>query len=430
MENKDSSSVKMNTPREIISASMIGTIIEWYGIFIFSSGAIYIADVFYPSETPAVALLLTLLTFALGFVTRPIGAFVFGHFGDRIGRKRMLLLTLLISGISTGLTGLIPGFDSIGYLSIAILVILRLILGFGLGGEWGGAMLLTLENFKGKRGFWSSFVQSTVGIGLLIGTGVFLLVEYLLPNSAMISYGWRIPFIASFVIVIIGFLIRYRIDETPIFKAALAEKTISKVPAKELFRKNWLQVLEGTLLAGSSGNFFYFAITLLPTVFEASKVISPTQGLIAVSIFGILDIILVFIGGMLSDRIGRKIPLLAANILALVLLYPSIYITGFVPFTIIVSLFGVAHGLSYSPLGAFVSEVFPTNVRYSGNSMAYQFGNAFIGGPAPYASDLLGGITYFLYPVFTLAFIIVAFGTIATMRETSKVNIGESPSGT
>ena len=430
MESKGSSSLKMNTPREIISASMMGTIIEWYGIFIFSSGAIYIADVFYPSETPAIALLLTLLTFALGFVTRPIGAFVFGHFGDRIGRKRMLLLTLLISGISTGLTGLIPGFDSIGYLSIVLLVILRLILGFGLGGEWGGAMLLTLENFKGKRGFWSSFVQSTVGIGLLIGTGVFLLVEYLLPNSAMISYGWRIPFLASFVIVIIGFLIRYRIDETPIFKAALAEKTINKLPAKQLFRKNWLQVLEGTLLAGSSGNFFYFAIALLPAVFENSKVISPTQGLIAVSIFGVLDIILVFIGGILSDRIGRKIPLLAANILALVLLYPSIYITGFVPFTIIVSLFGVAHGLSYSPLGAFVSEVFPTNVRYSGNSMAYQFGNAFIGGPAPYASDLLGGISYFLYPVFTLAFIIIAFGTIANMRETSKVNLGETPSGT
>ena len=430
MKGGVTSSSKMNTPREIISASMIGTIIEWYGIFIFSSGAIYIADVFYPTETPAVALLLTLLTFALGFITRPIGAFVFGHYGDKIGRKRMLLLTLLISGISTGLTGLIPGFNSIGYWAIALLVILRLILGFGLGGEWGGAMLLTLENFKGKRGFWSSFVQSTVGIGLLIGTGVFLLVEYLLPKSAMISYGWRIPFLASFLIVVIGFLIRYRIDETPIFKAAMAEKSIKKVPAKDLFKKNWLQVLEGTLLAGSSGNFFYFAITLLPSVFEGNKVITPTQGLIAVSIFGILDILLVFIGGILSDRIGRKFPLLIANLLALILLYPSIYITGFVPFTIIVSLFGVAHGLSYSPLGAFVSEVFPTNVRYSGNSMSYQFGNAFIGGPAPYASDLLGGIYYFLYPVFTLAFILVAFGTIATMKETSKVNIGESAAST
>lgn len=430
MNSSPTSSAKMNTPREIISASMIGTIIEWYGIFIFSSGAIYIADVFYPSETPAVALLLTLLTFALGFVTRPVGAFVFGHYGDRIGRKRMLLLTLLISGISTGLTGLIPGFDSIGYLAIALLVILRLILGFGLGGEWGGAMLLTLENFKGKRGFWSSFVQSTVGIGLLIGTGVFLLVEFLLPKSAMISYGWRIPFLASFVIVIIGFLIRYRINETPIFAAAVKEKSIVKVPAKDLFKKNWFQVLEGTLLAGSSGNFFYFAITLLPTVFESSKVISPTQGLIAVSIFGILDIILVFIGGILSDRIGRKIPLLVANLLALILLYPSIYITGFVPFTVIVSLFGVAHGLSYSPLGAFVSEVFPTNVRYSGNSMSYQFGNAFIGGPAPYASDLLEGISYVLYPVFTLAFIIIAFGTISTMKETSRISIGEAQTGT
>ena len=417
-----------NTKGEIISASMIGTIIEWYGIFIFSTGSIFIAKVFYPTETASVALLLTFLTFALGFVTRPLGAFVFGHYGDRIGRKNMLLLTLLISGISTGVTGLVPGYASIGYVAIALLVILRLILGFGLGGEWGGAMLLTLENFRGRRGFWSSFVQSTVGIGLLLGTGVFLLVERLLPISAMYSFGWRIPFVASFIIVVIGFLIRFRIKETPIFQAAKAEKAIAGVPAKVLFRKNWAQVLRGTLLAGSSGNFFYFAAALLPSVFESTKVVTPTQALIALSLFAVADIIFVFVGGVVSDRVGRRSILFAANLLALVLLYPGIYLVSPVEFTTILTLFGVAHGLSYSPLGAFISEVFPTNVRYSGNSMSYQFGNAFIGGPAPYASDLLGTVAYPLYPVFTFIFIIIAFGTILSTKETKNIDLSASVS--
>ncbi len=415
----EQSAVKaMNTRREIISASMIGTIIEWYGIFIFSSGAIYIADVFYPTVSKSVGILLTLLTFALGFVTRPVGAFVFGHYGDKLGRKRMLLITLLISGISTGLTGVIPGYVSIGIWAIILLVVLRLILGFGLGGEWGGAMLLTLENFKGKRGFWSSFVQSTVGIGLLLGTIAFLVLEFLLPSSAMYSYGWRIPFVLSFVIVVIGFLIRYRIKETPIFEAAKKEKQLSGLPAKQLFKRNWREVLAGTLIAGSSGNFFYFAISFLPVIFESTKVITVDEGLIAIFIFAIADIIFVFVGGIVSDRYGRRPILLIANVVALVLLYPAIYLVSPIEFSVILAFFGLAHGLSYSPLAAFISEVFPTNVRYSGNSMSYQFGNAFIGGPAPYASDLLGGVFYPLYPVFTLIFIIIAFGVIIKSKET------------
>ena len=193
----------MSEKTDVIAASMIGTIIEWYGIFIFSSGAIYIEKTFYPNVSVAEGLLLTLLTFALGFVTRPVGAYVFGHFGDKLGRKRILLLTLLISGISTGLTGLIPPEASIGALAIVLLVVLRLILGFGLGGEWGGAMLLTLETFKERRGFYSSFVQSTVGIGLLLGTAIFIPLVYVFPTSFMYSIGWRIPFLASFVIVIV-----------------------------------------------------------------------------------------------------------------------------------------------------------------------------------------------------------------------------------
>ena len=264
----------MSEKTDVIAASMIGTIIEWYGIFIFASGAIYIERTFYPSVSVAEGLLLTLLTFALGFITRPVGAYVFGHFGDRLGRKRILLLTLLISGISTGLTGLIPSEASIGAMAIVLLVVLRLALGFGLGGEWGGAMLLTLETFKNRRGFYSSFVQSTVGIGLLLGILIFIPLVYALPASFMYSIGWRIPFLASFVIVVVGVFIRLKVKETPVFEAEKKKNRILKSPEKELFTKHWKKIVVGTLLAGSSGNFFYFAIALLPVLFENAKKIT------------------------------------------------------------------------------------------------------------------------------------------------------------
>ncbi len=415
----------MSEKTDVIAASMIGTIIEWYGIFIFSSGAIYIAHTFYPSVTVAEGVLLTLLTFALGFVTRPVGAYVFGHFGDKLGRKKILLLTLLISGISTGLTGLIPSEASIGVFAIVLLVVLRLVLGFGLGGEWGGAMLLTLETFKKRRGFYSSFVQSTVGIGLLLGTAIFLPLVAYTPSSFMYSIGWRIPFVASFAIVIVGVFIRLKVKETPVFEAEKKKNRILKSPEKELFKKHWKKIIAGTLLAGSSGNFFYFAISLLPVLFESVHAISVFDGLVGTAVFGILDIIFVFIGGQISDTHGRRIIIAGANILALIVLFPSIYLVGFGYFVLFLSLFAVAHGLSYSPLGAMISEIFPTNVRYSGNSASYQYGNSFIGGPAPYASDLLGSVSYVLYPVFTMIFIFIALGVIFKSKESGKMSLDD-----
>jgi MHS family shikimate/dehydroshikimate transporter-like MFS transporter len=419
----------MTEKTDVIAASMIGTIIEWYGIFIFSSGAIYIERAFYPTVSLAEGLLLVLLTFALGFVTRPVGAYVFGHFGDKLGRKRILLLTLLISGISTGLTGLIPSEATIGTLAIVLLVILRLVLGFGLGGEWGGAMLLTLETFKKRRGFYSSFVQSTVGIGLLLGTAIFIPLVYLLPSSFMYSIGWRIPFLASFVIVIVGVFIRLKVKETPVFEAEKKKNKLLKSPEKELFTKHWKEVIVGTLLAGSSGNFFYFAISLLPVLFEDTGKISVLVGLIGTAVFGILDVIFVFIGGQISDKRGRRVIIAGANLLALIVLFPSIYLVGTAYFILFLSLFAVAHGLSYSPMGAMISEIFPTRVRYSGNSASYQYGNSFIGGPAPYVSDLLGTLEYALYPVFTLIFILIALGVIYKSKETDNVSLEESDIG-
>ena len=302
---------------------------------------------------------------------------------------------------------------------------MRLILGFGLGGEWGGAMLLNLENFQKKRGFYSSFVQATVGIGLLIGVFIFMPLVYYLPHNLMISYGWRIPFLLSFVIVIIGVFIRLKINETPLFMKEKEKNTISKSPFKTLMKKHWKGVLLGTVLAGSSGNFFYFAISLLPVLFESAHKITVFDGLIGTAIFGIVDIIFVFIGGKISDKNGRRITIAAANTIALIVIYPSIYLISPIYFIIFLTVFGIAHGLSYAPLGAMISEIFPTDVRYSGNSAAYQYGNSFIGGPAPYVSDYFGGIFYFLYPVFTVIFILIALYSIYRTKESMNSLLGQ-----
>ncbi len=201
---------------QILSASMIGTILEWYGVFLFSSGAIYIGRNFLPKTSPYYAIAETLLIFAIGFLFRPVGAVVFGHYGDRIGRKNMLIISLVLSGLSTGLVGVLPTYAQIGAAALILLVVLRLILGFALGGEWGGgAMLLTLENFQSRRGgFWSAFIQSTVGIGLILGAAAFYVLDAVLPQSQMFAYGWRIPYLLAFIILAIGIYIRERIPET------------------------------------------------------------------------------------------------------------------------------------------------------------------------------------------------------------------------
>ncbi|GGP19119.1 MFS transporter [Thermocladium modestius] len=411
---------------QILSASMIGTILEWYGVFLFSSGAIYIGRNFLPKTSPYYAIAETLLIFAIGFLFRPVGAVVFGHYGDRIGRKNMLIISLVLSGLSTGLVGVLPTYAQIGAAALILLVVLRLILGFALGGEWGGAMLLTLENFQSRRGFWSAFIQSTVGIGLILGAAAFYVLDAVLPQSQMFAYGWRIPYLLAFIILAIGIYIRERIPETPLFEAAQRERKIVRVPAKELFSKHWLPLLLGTLITGSSGTFFYVGAALIPSLFELLKVVTPSFAQIGVILFAVADIIFVFIGGMASERYGRRAMVIVANLIFLVIVYPSFYVKTAAAFLAFMFLYGVAHGTGYAPLGSMISEIFPTNVRYSGNSMAYQFGNAFVAGPASFVSLYLGAIAYPLYPVYAVVFSLIAIASAVKFRETKDISLMES----
>ncbi|QGR19627.1 MFS transporter [Stygiolobus azoricus] len=407
----------------IIIASMVGTIIEWYDIFIFGTGAYYISKELFPPTNPTVALLSTFLVFALGFITRPVGALFFGHYGDRIGRKQMLIITLMSSGIASGLVGLLPTYAQAGVITIYLLVVFRLILGFGLGGEWGGAVLLMAENTDSRRGFWVSFVQTTVGIGLILGSLLFLILSLTTSQTFMLSIGWRIPFLLSFLLAVIGLIIRLKVEETKAFEKAKENKEILQFPAKELFKKNWREVLIGTILAGSLGTIFYVGAILVPTIMESLKMIPLQLGFFATLLMGLMDSIFVFVGGILSDIMGRKALLIVSNVLGLILLYPSFYIHNEAAIVAMIALYGVAHGLGYSPLAALISEIFPTNVRYSGSSSAYQFGNSFIGGPASYVSDFLGSVSYALYPLYALIVILISIVSLTKVKETKGVRI-------
>ncbi|MFP3044899.1 MAG: MFS transporter [Thermocladium sp.] len=407
--------------RQILSASMIGTILEWYGIFLFSSGAIYIGKNFLPKTSPYYAIAETLIIFAIGFLFRPVGAVVFGHYGDKLGRKNMLIISLVLSGLSTGLVGVLPTYAQVGAISTILLVVLRLILGFALGGEWGGAMLLTLENFQSRRGFWSAFIQSTVGIGLILGAAAFYVLDQLLPPAQMFAYGWRIPYLLAFIILAIGIYIRERIPETPLFVAAQKERKIVKLPVKELITKHWRPLLLGTLITGSSGTFFYVGATLIPSIFELAKIVTVSFAQIGIILFAVADIIFVFLGGIASERYGRRIMVILANLIFLIIVYPSFYIKTAASFLLFMFLYGVAHGTGYAPLGSMISEIFPTNVRYSGNSMAYQFGNAFVAGPASFVSLYLGAIAYPLLPLYSVIFSLIAIASAVKFRETKDI---------
>ncbi len=411
--------------RAVVSAAMIGTILEWYGIFLFSSGAIFIAHAFLPKGNPLTTIASTLFIFAIGFFMRPVGAIVFGHYGDKIGRKAMLMWTLIISGVSTGLVGVLPTYAQAGALSIILLIILRLLLGFGLGGEWGGAMLLTLENFKSKRGFWTSFVQSTVGIGLILGALAFLILTSILPSSAMYDWGWRIPYLLAFLVLIVGIFIRLRIPETPIFEATQKEKKIEKYPIKALLINHWKNLTMGTLIVASSGTIYYYGVSFLPVLYETQNIVTVQFAQIAIIGFALAEILFVFAGGYLSDLKGRRFFAILANIIFLIIVFPSILIKGADLLIVYLVLYGLAHGIGYTSEGDIISEIFPPNVRYTGNSFAYQFGNAYISGLAPYAALAIGSASALLYPLYGIVFSIAAIASALKIKETKDVDLNK-----
>jgi metabolite-proton symporter len=392
----DAKRLPANSKGHVLFASLIGTTIEFFDFYIFATAAVLVfPKLFFPASDPASAILQSFATFAIAFFARPIGSALFGHFGDRIGRKATLVAALLTMGVSTVVIGLLPTYASIGIAAPALLALCRLGQGLGLGGEWGGAVLLATENAPpGQRAWYGMFPQLGAPIGFLCSSGIFLLLSNLLDESQFFAFGWRIPFLLSSLLVLVGLYVRLRLTETPAFLRALANHERVEVPMVEVVAKHPRALIAGTFAALATFVLFY-----LMTVFALSW--GTTALHYARSEFLILQMLamLAFAAGiplaaMLADRFGRRRMLIAATVAigAFGLAFAPLFIAGSPLFALTFLGLGLFFmGLTYGPLGTALAELFPTSVRYTGASLAFNLAGIFGASFAPYIATSLAG---------------------------------------
>ncbi len=380
--------------RPVILASFIGTTIEWYDFFLYGTAAALVFNrLFFPTLSPLAGTLSAYGTFAVGFVARPLGGAIFGHYGDRLGRKAMLVWSLLIMGAATALMGILPGYDRIGLWAPLLLVVLRFFQGIGVGGEWGGAVLMAVEHSgEGKRGLHGSWPQMGVPAGLLLSTGIFALVSGSLSESEFLAWGWRLPFLLSVLLILVGLFVRLRLIETPQFARVREEQGVAKAPLLEVIRNHPREILVGMgMRFGQNVLFYIFTVFVLG---YGERTLGYTRsamltGLATAALVGLFSIPLF---GALSDRFGRRPVYLAGALLSLGYAFPFFWILrlgpGWVPLAIVLGL-NVGQDLMYGPQAAYFAELFATRVRYSGASLVYQLTSVFSGGLAPIIATLL-----------------------------------------
>ncbi|GAB3886369.1 MFS transporter [Kibdelosporangium lantanae] len=372
--------------RRAVVASTVGTSIEWYDFFLYgTASALIFPKLFFPGSSPFVGVLASFTTQFVGFAARPIGAAVFGHFGDRIGRKATLITTLLLMGVATFLIGCLPGYASIGVVAPVLLVVLRILQGIGVGGEWGGSVLLSMEwGQQAKRGFMASMPQLGVPIGLLLSTGVFRLMASV-SGDEMTTWGWRVPFLLSVVLIGIGLYVRLRVLESPEFARLRSTDSIVRLPVWEAWRRYPREILCAAFVRMSEQAPFYLFITFVLTYgkhlgLNQDSLLGDTMtaaavGLVSVPFFG-----------WLSDRIGRKLMYGIGIVATAAYAFPyfgllDTKVSGLVLLAIVVSL--IAHAAQYGPQAALIAESFDPDVRYSAAGIGYHLASVVAGGPAP-----------------------------------------------
>jgi metabolite-proton symporter len=417
----------------VIAASMIGTTIEWYDFFLYGAAAALVFNkLFFPSFDPLIGTLLAFATYAVGFVARPLGGIVFGHFGDRIGRKKLLMWSLVMMGLATVLIGLLPGYDSIGIWAPIGLIVLRVLQGFAVGGEWGGAVLMAAEHGDAKRrGLWASWPQAGVPLGSLLSAGILALMAGIQSDADFVAWGWRVPFLLSALLVIVGWYIRNKVSESPMFEAEMeAAEAPPSLPVMEVFRERPRAVLLGAGLRVGE-NIVYYVITVFSLTFLVNVAAeSRSLALDALLIGAAVQFFAIPLLAMLSDRIGRRavyafggfgsaifvflfFPMLASGSDALIIL------------AIVIAL--VLHASMYAPQAAFITELFPTRIRYSGVSIAYQLTAIFAGSLAPIIALWLYKDTHSSVPVSIYVAIACAISGVSALlaRDTKGVELSK-----
>ncbi|MBM3782029.1 MAG: MHS family MFS transporter [Acidobacteria bacterium] len=391
----------VNTPRQILLASLIGTAIEFFDFYIYATAAVLVFPrLFFPASEPATATLASLATFAVAFVARPIGSVLFGHFGDRIGRKATLVAALLTMGLSTMAIGLLPSYETLGLLAPVLLAVFRFGQGLGIGGEWGGAVLLATENAPpGKRAWYGMFPQLGAPIGFFFSGGIFLLLSRTLTNEQFLDWGWRVPFISSALLVGLGLYVRLSVTETPVFQKAMAAQAHREVPLLTVIRHHTGAVVLGTLIALAVYVNFYL-MTVFSLSWGTSALGYTREQFLFIQLFGVCFFAATIpVSALLAERGRRRLLMqVSAATFLFGLVFAPLFESGTVGATVMMALGMALVGSAYGPLGTVLAELFPTTVRYTGSSLAYNFAGIFGASLAPYVATWLA-TTYSLSAV-------------------------------
>ena len=412
----------VNSPRQVLFASLIGTTIEFFDFYIYATAAVIVfPGLFFPKSDPAAATLASLATFGIAFLARPVGSAVFGHFGDRVGRKKTLVLALSTMGLSTVAIGALPTYSSIGFAAPLLLALCRFGQGLGLGGEWGGAVLLAIENAPpGKRAWYGMFPQLGAPIGFLFSGGTFLVLSRLLTNQQFFDFGWRLPFLASAVLVFLGLYVRLTITETPVFQQALDRQEQVKVPIAVVFRDHAKSIVAGTMICLATFVLFYL-MTVFALAWGTGALGFSREKFLLMQLFCILFFALTIpVSAILAER-GRRSTLLwiTASIAVFGVVMAPLFVAGTGGAVAAMALGLALMGLTYGPLGTVLSELFPTAVRYTGSSLSFNFAGILGASLAPYIATYLAknyGLQYVGY--YLTASAALTFVGLLMIRET------------
>lgn len=421
-----SAAAEKSTTAHVVWASALGTAIEWYDFLIYGTAAALVFNkLFFPSFDPFVGTLVAFSTYAVGFVARPIGGAIIGHYGDRLGRKTMLVATMIAMGLGTFLIGCLPTYSQIGVWAPILLIILRFVQGIGLGGEWSGAVVMVIEHAGDRRGFYGSLVQIGFPVGVAASTGIFGLMTQL-PEADFLSWGWRVPFLISILLVGVGFIVRLKLAETPHFKEVVERKEVLAQPVLEVLRRDWRSFLLAIGITVSEVGLAYL-LTVFTVVYATTKLGLPRQVILnAVVYAALVEFATLPLAGWLSDVFGRRALYLAGGVFSVALAFPLFWFLdtrepALITFALVVTM-TLTHALLFGPKAAFMPELFRTQVRYSGASLGANVAAALSGGFSPLiATALLAWAgSYWAVSVYIIALSVITIIATLMAPETAR----------